>query len=244
MLEIAAAIGSLRQDIRQAPPRAALQQRVLLFVSLTAAVIYLFALQWEPYQGQFLLKALVIAPLVGMPLPLKKAPRRWLLSLALFASLVGDVCLVLPGPDWFLRGLFAFLTTHLMYIYLFMRRTSWPLRLTVGETLGMVCIVVGVAIVLSWLWPKLGAMRLPVLLYGSALALVNISSLCARLPGVFAGTLLFLFSDSLLGITVFRGGPPGAALLISLTYYTAQLLIVSGYLTARSSRHAPPLLGG
>lgn len=230
MLGIDEVLVASRRRMTEANSKAARQERALLLLSLVSAVVYFLALPWQPYQGQFLVKALIIAPLAALPLVVKAAPRRGLLALALFASLIGDICLVFEGSAWFMRGLVAFLVTHLFYIYLFARRTRRPLRLSGRELLAVALLVLGAGTVVACLWPGLGAMRIPVLLYATALTTMNICGLLTRLPGLFIGTLLFLLSDALLGLMVFRNTPAVTVVLISICYYTAQVLIVSGYL--------------
>lgn len=230
MLGLDEVLVASRKRMTEGNSKAARQERALLLLSLISAVAYFLALPWQPYQGQFLVKALIIAPLAALPLVVKAAPRRGLLALALFASLIGDICLVFQGSEWFMRGLVAFLVTHLFYIYLFARRMRRPLRLSGRELLAVALLVLGAGTVVACMWSGLGAMRIPVLLYATALTTMNICGLLTRLPGLFVGTLLFLLSDALLGLMVFRGTPAVTVVLISICYYTAQLLIISGYL--------------
>jgi uncharacterized membrane protein YhhN len=229
MLGIAEVIAATRRRIGKKGSRAARLEHFLLLVSLVSAVSYQLALPWRPYPGQLAVKVLAIAPLGLVPL-VTQTPRRWLLSLALLAGLCGDICLVFPGGTWFLRGLLAFLLGHLLYIVLFSLRVRRPLRLTTDELLAIALLVGGALAALAWLWPGLSGMRLPVVIYAAALLGMNISALLSRLSGVFAGALLFLLSDTLLGIESFRHLPSDLQALIWMTYYAALALIVSGYL--------------
>lgn len=205
-------------------------QRALLLLSIAAGIGYLPAIAGSSELVRAIIKLLSIAPLVLIPLLV--SPKRPGLSLALFASLVGDFSLVFPGKVWFLRGLLAFLTAHLIYMYLFSQRTRRPLRLTAAEILGCAFLVSGALSALAFLWPWLGVMQLPVLIYASALTGMNIAALLTRMPGVFSGALLFLSSDTLLALRIFGGLPAWSSFLIWATYYAAQLTITCGYLAA------------
>jgi uncharacterized membrane protein YhhN len=213
----------------------------LLLISIVSGLLFSLLLVAPPaLYLRCLCKVLSILPLLLLPLLTPGAPRRGGLALALAFALTGDICLTFPGATWFLRGLLAFLGMQLLYIYLFSRRVRRPLRLTAAELLGSALIIGGALAALSWLWPGLGVMRLPVLVYASALTSMNVAALLCGLPGLLTGTLLFLVSDTLIGVWRFVGPLPGAAQLIWVTYYAAQLLIVCSYLAAPPRAERPP----
>jgi uncharacterized membrane protein YhhN len=168
--------------------------------------------------------ALFLFALTRPPLP---APRyRGLIAAGLLCSLAGDVLLMVPG-DFFLAGLLAFLGAHVCYLTAF--RTHGvgrgPLALAVPP------LVVGAA-VLTLLWPKLGMMRVPVLLYVAVILAMCWSAAerwwTTRAPGsalALVGAVLFLVSDALLAINRFHTPLPAASWLVLGTYYPAQLFI-------------------
>lgn len=185
--------------------------------------------------------ALFLFALTRPPLP---APRyRGLIGAGLLCSLVGDVLLMVPG-DLFLAGLLAFLAAHICYLTAFRTHGGGrgPLMLAVP------LLVVGTG-VLSALWPKLGAMRVPVLLYVAVILAMCWSAAerwwTTRAPGsgvALAGAVLFLVSDTLLAINRFHTPLPAASWLVLGTYYPAQLLIAGsvGFPGSRSV-HAEPV---
>jgi uncharacterized membrane protein YhhN len=85
---------------------------------------------------------------------------------------------------------------------------------------------------LRLLWPSLGTLRLPVLLYTATILLMVWQAWVRRrmlpTPGATLaaiGATLFMVSDSLLAIDRFRGALPRAQALIMTTYVAAQALI-------------------
>lgn len=232
------AMATTRRRLSQDSRWQTVLQRVLLLLSIAAGIGYLPAIVGASEPVRAVIKILSIAPLVLLPLLV--APARLGLSLALLASLLGDISLVFPGKVWFLRGLLAFLAAHIVYVYLFSKQTRKPLRLTAAEILGCAFLVSGAISALAFLWPWLGVMQLPVLIYASALTGMNIAALLTRMPGVFFGALLFLISDTLLGLRIFGGLPGWSSFFIWATYYAAQLSITCGYLGAAPTRSEAP----
>ena len=154
------------------------------------------------------------------------SPYRPLLLLGLVASLAGDVFLMLPR-DLFLAGLGSFLLTHLCYAAAFGTASGWHLSL-----LPIGLLVLSAGLILSTLWPALGRMRLPVLLYVSALLLMVWQAderwlAMHGTPALLAliGAVLFLVSDTVLALDRFRRPVRQGQILILATYWVAQYLI-------------------
>jgi uncharacterized membrane protein YhhN len=157
---------------------------------------------------------------------------------ALSFSAVGDFLLAarqlgpLDESKLFLAGLIAFLGGHLCYIALFFRNLSRhqlpPLR-----RVSIVLVIAAFLLLLSRLWPSLGSIRLPVLLYAVALSTMAITAQLSRFPSsVAVGALSFFASDAMLAISHF--GHPFTAHhpLIWTTYYAAQFSICTGVISA------------
>ena len=126
-----------------------------------------------------------------------------------------------------MAGLVSFLFAHIFYVAAFAldgggRAGAWaaaPLALY-G------------ALMLRRLWPGLGGLKAPVVVYVSAILLMAWLAASRWLAvwdggsaSAFAGALLFVASDSLLAWNRFRGEFAGARGLILATYFPAQLLI-------------------
>jgi uncharacterized membrane protein YhhN len=178
---------------------------VYLFKPLTTILLLLLALSGASVQGP----RYQVAICVG-----------------LVCSLLGDVFLMLPH-DRFLPGLASFLAAHVAYLAAFTSGVS------VGAAPALLLPLLPIAAFLLWLlWPSLGALRLPVLLYtGTILFMVwqawsrrsTLPSPATTLAAV--GATLFLASDSLLSLNRFWRPLPLAPALIMSTYVGAQALI-------------------
>ncbi|WP_313144971.1 lysoplasmalogenase family protein [Diaphorobacter nitroreducens] len=159
----------------------------------------------------------------------------WLLLSALLGSLAGDVFLML-SEHLFIPGLVSFLLAHLCYIALFKQGVGWfGHRGALGGTLAL-----GIGMY-TFLWQGglPAALRVPVAVYvvvialmaaqawGRHAALRERSSLAVAL-----GACCFMLSDSVLATNRFVQPLPLSQLWVLATYYAAQVLIVSGMVTA------------
>jgi uncharacterized membrane protein YhhN len=139
---------------------------------------------------------------------------------ALALSAAGDLCLLGRRQAVFLAGVGAFLLAHLAYAAAFAPRSHpWP-----AAAAGLV--VLGVLVV-RWLWPHLGPLRLPVIAYAAAITAMLVLALGVGDPRVRLGAALFYLSD--LTVARDRFVAPGRwnALLGLPLYYAAQLLLAS-----------------
>lgn len=181
------------------------RRQVYVFKPLTTALVVLVALQAKHATAP-VYRPLIVAGLV--------------------CSLAGDVFLMLPR-ERFVAGLVSFLFAHLCYVAAF--ASDGGAR--PGAWVAAPLVLYG-ALMLRLLWPSLGALRMPVVVYVAAILLMAwlAAGRWMALGGVggasaFAGALLFVASDSALAWNRFRGGFAGAQGLILGTYFPAQLLI-------------------
>jgi uncharacterized membrane protein YhhN len=159
----------------------------------------------------------------------------------LFFSWLGDILLMLEELDGslFIGGLVSFLTAHLLYIGYF-AKTKSPRNSYLKSRPVMLLAVLAYIIELMYiLWPTLGGMKIPVLIYGVVIgtmlsfALWQIGKLDKKAALLFcAGAAFFVLSDSLLAINKFHSQFSFAGMAIMFTYGLAQYLIVRG-----SARH-------
>lgn len=144
----------------------------------------------------------------------------------LFFSLIGDIFLI--RHEHFIQGLASFFIAHLFYIAAFVLFTpnwSWLAASALP-------IVLCLAVMLWVLWPHLGELKIPVMLYTIVIALMGWQAInrlieIGDIKSVFAasGALLFMTSDSILAINKFRYSFHHAQLLLLTTYFLAQWLI-------------------
>ena len=146
--------------------------------------------------------------------------------IGLACSLAGDVLLMLPR-DRFVAGLASFLLAHVAYI------VAFSAGVPIGTAPALLVPLAAMAALLLWLlWPGLGKLRLPVVLYSATILLMvwqawgwhwAFDTPGSRLAAL--GATLFMASDAVLALNRFRRPFPGAQAVIMLTYVAAQALI-------------------
>jgi uncharacterized membrane protein YhhN len=161
-----------------------------------------------------------------------------ILITALFFSWLGDVLLLFEWKHelFFIFGLICFLTTHIFYILYFLRiRSVKSSLLKKYPILPAVVAVYGIALV--WLlYPHLGDLKLPVIVYAAVICSMLLCSLHIFLKVnkkaacyFLLGATAFVVSDSLLAINKFYQPFAYAGVFIMLTYCAAQYFIVRGF---------------
>ncbi len=156
---------------------------------------------------------------------------------ALAFSCIGDIVLMFQasGDLYFAGGLFAFLLAHLFYIYAFLVSNNKRRGALKAQPAFILPFALFQGMFLYLSWPKLAELKIPVLLYttvisGMTLAAINRMGNVASSSffTVLFGALLFLISDSLIGMNKFVFPLPMAGALIMLFYGTGQFLIAKG----------------
>lgn len=165
-------------------------------------------------------------------------PGKNLLLIGLFFSWMGDVFLLFEYKNalFFIFGLASFLTTHIFYIIYFLKTLSDKPSLIKKQPV-LIALVITYGISLVWmLYPRLGDLKLPVMVYATVICSMLLCSLhvflkvnkpSARL--YVCGALFFVLSDSLLAVNKFYQPFAYAGVFIMLTYCAAQFFIVGGY---------------
>ena len=165
--------------------------------------------------------------------------------LALLFCWAGDVLLLFQANEemFFIFGLIAFLIAHTLYIVAY-RQLQWPdrkdeLMPTQKIRFSFPIVLAGTGLIVI-LFPTLGDLQIPVLVYALVLMLMVMTALFryGRTPIVgfwmiFVGASLFMISDSLLAINKFYALIPYGGFFVMLTYCAAQYLIVEGTLRHR-----------
>jgi uncharacterized membrane protein YhhN len=180
----------------------------------------------------------LLMPLLAVQVATAEDPdgTRTLVLAGLGLSWAGDVALLGEGEGAFAAGLGSFLAAHGCYLAAFSKRRRGGVRRRPW---------IAVAYGLAWcglnavLLPRTGRLRLPVLVYGTALAAMAVAALDTDDPAVAAGGAAFMVSDSILALRTFGGASiPGADALVMLTYTTAQALIATGMVQPHRSENA------
>jgi uncharacterized membrane protein YhhN len=220
----------------QAPAKADAIALALTALAVIAALAYLLLLGARPYPGDVALKTSMCLFLAA----LAWRERERTLCIALLFSAAGDAFLALDGERLFVPGLASFLITHVLYTVMFvLRMRSTPTALSLPRKLAAILIPAFAATFAIVLWPNLGALAAPVVIYMLAIVTMALASL--RVPAWLApaGAALFVVSDSLIALGKFLWEAPWIGPAIWITYALAQLAIVHGWLRSR-----PALAGG
>jgi uncharacterized membrane protein YhhN len=166
--------------------------------------------------------------------------RSMIFLIALSFSFLGDTLLMYDDQDsdYFLWGLAAFLLSLTLYIITYRQHRWYEPEVALSGVqkvrLAFPVILGGTGLIVV-LYPSLGSLRLPVVLY--ALVLISMVITALYRSGytsnrsfwmVFLGSVLFLLSDSMLAINKFLEPVQLAGFWIMLLYISAQYLIVEG----------------
>ncbi len=211
----------------------------LILLSLLAFLTGLLHIRAEyrgPHWVVYVLKPLTTVSLLCLALLIPHPVSlfyKGAISLGLLFSLAGDIFLMLP-TDHFIAGLVSFLLAHLCYIVAFSARSG----LQITWWLPLPFVLYG-AYMISLLWPHVGQLKAPVLVYMLVILVMGwqaaeqwrskeqTTTLLALI-----GAISFIISDSALALNRFRKAFSGAQALVLSTYYVAQWLIT---LSIRSS---------
>lgn len=208
----------------------------LLLLASLAAIAY--GLRYTPHEATHLWRASAIktasTALLAAFAASQNAPMLIILGLAMGS--LGDFALSRPGKPAFLLGMAAFAMGHLAYVLAFW---GWqgaalsPAQWAVLATTAFLLLTTEL-----WLAPHTADMRLPVRAYTLIIgAMAALAILMAPSPGtttIRIGAALFLLSDSLLALRLFRAQSPRTKRFLSITlwpaYWIGQYLILRGSL--------------
>jgi uncharacterized membrane protein YhhN len=205
--------------------------RTIWLTSAVTAALYCTLLSLRPYPGDVVLKTTmcVLLALVAWREQFR------LFAVALLFSAAGDALLASDGDRWFVPGLAAFLTTHLLYATIFLRDPRLPrTSLRGGRRFAAVLIPLFAIVYATFLFPRLGALAVPVVGYIAAIVAMAVIALRVAAVSVPVGAVLFMVSDSLLALDKFVWQADWIGPTIWITYAAAQLLIAFGMIGRRS----------
>ena len=215
-------------------------QKKMAFVFWILAMLDITGIAANQQMLHFIAKPLLIPALLLLLFFTKSTvPGKNLLLMGLFFSWMGDAFLLFENKNalFFIFGLASFLTTHIFYIIYFLKIKSANTSLLKKQPV-LIALILGYGITLVWqLYPHLGDLKLPVMVYAAVICIMLLCSLhiffkvnkkaaCYYLSGAAA----FVLSDSLLAINKFYQPVAFAGIFIMLTYCAAQFFIVSGYI--------------
>jgi uncharacterized membrane protein YhhN len=190
-------------------------------------------------ESHFVAKPLIVLGLIGHYY-FQSSSRSAIFIFALLFCWAGDVLLLFQGELFFIMGLISFLIGHVLYILCYRQfQYSDKSKELLGPQkvrFSLPFILIGTGLVVI-LFPVLGDLKIPVMIYALVLALMVINALLRygrtstkSFLFVFLGAILFMTSDSMLAINRFLHPFSTAGTLIMITYCLAQFLIVEGVL--------------
>ena len=157
---------------------------------------------------------------------------------ALFFGYVGDLLLMKPRRSWFVAGAVSFLIGHLFYIYVFISQAG---GITVFSSHPLICLlmllpyIIYAVILKKILGKNVSSIFIAAVSYVGVLLLMSYASFLRvwnvsrfQFAMTYAGSILFIISDSLIAVRNFKRKFRGIGRLIVFTYITAQLMIVIG----------------
>ncbi|GHV94282.1 hypothetical protein AGMMS50293_06020 [Spirochaetia bacterium] len=206
----------------------------IIFLGIFAVVVVIYLVSLFFKQGVF--QAVVKACLMPLVLAVYVSGANSIffpVVLALVFGWIGDIFLVkIEDIRFFRRGLTSFLLGHICYIpsmLHFAGKLNIPIlgiSLLVAAALGVLMIKI--------IRPS-REMNISTIVYETVIILMAASALQLFMARgapfgalVFAGSLCFLVSDSMLAFFTFRGKPKDGFFLVMLTYIAAQFCIVLG----------------
>lgn len=221
-----------------------IKKLVTLFWSL--AIIYVFGLAiqsvWIPYFAKPLLMPALMWVLTIVPANFKG---KQIIFTGLIFAWLGDIFLLFESynSDYFIAGLACFLLTHLCYIIFFIGIKSAALSFLKKQPFLVILTVFFCSGLLIFLFPFLGDLKIPVLVYGTVICFMMLGSLHIYLkvnkPAnnyFIIGAMFFLLSDSLLALNKFYTPIVLSSIWIILTYCAAQYFIVIAFIKTTEAK--------
>ncbi len=205
----------------------------LVAAAVVAAALFLFGLQLDAFWLRVIVKPIPAIIMAVIAMTLGRTSYARTIAAGLVACALGDLLLELTFTGSFVAGMVAFLIGHLCYTGAFVRRVRQPRLL---ESIPFLIWIVWAGVIL---WPHLGEMRVPVLVYTSAIFVMmwRANAVVASLKErgvldwcVLLGAVTFAFSDTLIAINKFHTSIEGVRTPIILTYWLGQALITASVL--------------
>lgn len=166
------------------------------------------------------------------------SPRYFIIAALLF-SWLGDILLLNDQKDqlYFIAGLSCFLIAHIFYILFFLQVRKRGATKKKWSPMVLSAVALYILAFYLLLLPHLTGLKIPVLLYALVIGTMLITAIHTRsglsvIAGIWliTGAVLFVSSDSLLGLDKFYQSFPQAGVAIMFTYGMAQFAIAKGSL--------------
>lgn len=190
---------------------------------IVCALSFIALTPLHPWQGSFLLKPLPAITMALLIAATVKGQASLTMAAGFIFSAAGDVLLDIDRVKLFAAGLGAFLVAHVLYARVFLKE----FRITKTSTVAALIAAAGGIFIAVLMYPELGRFRVPVLIYVGVIILMSVTAAFyrGRAGVLFAGAVIFMIADSLIGINKFVHSFENSLTVILSFYYTGQFLI-------------------
>ena len=208
---------------------------IIFFVIVTFIDLYLISHNEE--KKRYFTKPFIIPGIILIYLLFAHQYNKFLL-LALLFSFFGDLLLLFSEKKLFFRlGLFAFLSSHLFYIYTFVENIPFNRISPFWILLVFIPYIIYAWKIFRDLRPYLEHYFIPVILYIVTIIGMSYTSLFRfwTSQGIsfwfpLIGSIFFIISDTLLATRNFKYGQKKGWVSVMTTYVLAQLFIMIGFI--------------
>lgn len=220
-------------------------KKTFLFIFFLAVLGHIIVSGLSASLLQFFFKPFIIPALLGyviLSLKTRNTPTNLLIA-ALAFSWMGDSLLMFERYNslFFIFGLVAFLCAHILFIICFGKLAARD-KIRLRISLLLICLVY-YNVLIFVLYPHLGALKIPVMVYGFVICLMlaialHLLFIQNKSAGklIALGAVFFVCSDTCLAFNKFYHAFEFAGIAIMVTYALAQLFIAKGvieYITDR-----------
>ncbi len=203
--------------------------KVATTLFIVVALLDILGIVLDKHYLRLFFKPLILPSLLLMYTLASSQKNTWYVG-ALILSFLGDVFLLFNGKQYFMLGLGAFLLAHLCFIKVVLQKMG---KASLNNLLLSFIIFFGFLFCLLFvLKGHLGAMQIPVMVYGVIITSFGALSLTNYLQNktkaalvLLIGALVFISSDSMLALNKFYMPKEFLNLMVMVTYIVAQYLI-------------------
>lgn len=160
----------------------------------------------------------------------------WLVILALVSAFFGDCFLLKGGKTFLTAGIFSFLIAHVFYIFAFASSIAFY-HISLWLYILLLLYIIYGAVVYIALFPSLGTMKASAFVYIVVILTMSFISLM-RMNNIYGshfwlpylGSIVFIISDTMVAFNTFKKNTIWREIMVMVTYITAQLMIVLGFI--------------
>lgn len=214
-------------------------KQILLSAFIIVLIIHCICIYAELDTWRSVTKLLLV-PLLMTHLLLQQSVFNWKIRpvYGLFFSFLGDALLIGEGASFFLSGMIAFVLAHLNYSYFFLQLHPVKKETKQVFIMSLILMLLFSSAVYVFLDGYLGSYQVPVLFYMlfislmASLAIHTVTHKPLKFIAVkyfIPGAVLFVISDAILALNLFRFHEKGLEIAVMLTYGFAQFFLTKGF---------------